>query len=70
MAEFKKSGKRRNVRKREKDSSESEEDNKSLVVMGDRRAVAANPLKAASCSIKKLKAVSKFKTFSDFLSGT
>jgi len=57
MAEFKKSGKRRNVRKRDKESSESEDESNSLVVRGDKRDITANPLKAASCSMKKLKAV-------------
>eukprot|EP00116_Pleurobrachia_bachei_P005164 sb/3465426/ len=56
MAEFKKSGKRRNVRKREKSSSDgSDGDEESAVVRGERRTKAVNPLKSASCSIKKLK---------------
>ena len=60
MAEFKKSGKRRNVRKREKSSSEgSDEEDESAVVRGERRNTSANPLKVATCSIKKLKEVSR-----------
>jgi len=57
MAEFKKSGKRRNVRKREKTSSDSDENTSasSSVVRGDKRVTPANPLKSATCSVKKLK---------------
>ena len=62
MAEFKKSGKRRNVRKREKTSSDSDENTSasSSVVRGDKRVTSANPLKSATCSVKKLKEVSNY----------
>lgn len=59
MADFKKSGKRRNVRKREvvssSDSGSDQGEGSSTVVRGDRKALSSNPLKAATCSVKKLK---------------
>ena len=58
MAEFKKSGKRRNVRKREKVKSDSDEEELSSVVRGEKRVASSNPLKTATCSIKRLKEVS------------
>ena len=61
MADFKKSGKRRNVRKREvvssSDSGSDQGEGSSTVVRGDRKSLSSNPLKAATCSVKKLKEV-------------
>ena len=59
MSEFKKSGKRRNVRKRKTSNSDSDESSASSVVRGEKRLAPANPMKTATCSIKKLKEVSK-----------
>ena len=60
MSDFKKSSKRRNVRKK-KSSSESDESlTVSSVIRSDKKGAAHNPLKTSSCPVKKPRVVSKF----------
>ena len=59
MSEFKKASKRRNVRKKDQSSSDSNEDNaSSSVIRSNKKSKIHNPLKTTSCPVKKPKAVS------------
>ena len=57
MTEFKKSGKRRNVRRKRSSSSSEDCDGGSSVVRGEKRKDTPNPLKSQSCTFKRVKPV-------------